>query len=259
MARRGHMGIVTHDLLICFNQHVVNAVPSILLAAIQNWLLVEVKVSRLLWELRSYEVALDWRNMHGLNSPQGKTHSPWFLAQQITSTSLNTNHHLPRKTAQEGGCHAGGLRRLATRIWKTLENCIAFQAFIYFHLQLLSLLGRSSVGPVFARLAAGKSIAVTGIFALASRFVPSNGCKENEKNTEAVSTLALNLRSNSEISRARQSMCIRMRMHAFSWLSPSQTMPEYPLYGWIVYIKQQHLQYVAMTRLCHQQDLKASL
>ena len=118
----------------------------------------------------------------------------------------DSNHHLPRKTAQEGGCHAGGLRRLATRIWKTLENCIAFQAFIYFHLQLLSLLGRSSVGPVFARLAAGKSIAVTGIFALASRFVPSNGCKENEKNTEAVSTLALNLRSNSEISRARQSI-----------------------------------------------------
>lgn len=127
--------------------------------------------------------------------------------------------------------------------------------FNYFH-----CLGGSSVGPVFARLAAGKSIAVTGIFALASRFVPSNGCKENEKNTEAMSTLALNLRPNSEISRARQSMCIRMRMHAFSWLSPSQTMPEYPLDGWIgVYIKHQHLQYVAMTRLCHQQDLKAIL
>lgn len=69
MARRDHMHIVTHDLLICFNQHVVNTVPSILLAAVQNWLLVEVKVSRLLWELRSYEVALDWRNMYGLNIP----------------------------------------------------------------------------------------------------------------------------------------------------------------------------------------------
>lgn len=84
------------------------------------------------------------------------------------------------------------------------------------HLQLLSLLGRSSVGPVLARLAAGKSIAVTGIFALASRFVPSNGCKENEKNTEeTIGSVNLGLKSAQfeEQDRACAYVCV-CRMHS---------------------------------------------